>query len=56
MPKNIASLFSGCGGLDLGFSGGFVFRNTVCERLDTNIVLQTISTEMHGLVIIIMSS
>ena len=38
MPKNIASLFSGCGGLDLGFSGGFVFRNTVCERLDTNIV------------------
>lgn len=31
-------MFSGCGGLDLGFSGGFVFRNTVCERLDTNIV------------------
>ena len=38
MPKNVASLFSGCGGLDLGFSGGFTFLNTECERLDTNIV------------------
>lgn len=25
MPKKIASLFSGCGGLDLGFTGGFYF-------------------------------
>ena len=25
MPKRIASLFSGCGGLDLGFTGGFNF-------------------------------
>ncbi len=26
MSKKIASLFSGCGGLDLGFTGGFTFR------------------------------
>lgn len=38
MPKNIASLFSGCGGLDLGFTGGFHFRGTNCQRLDTDIV------------------
>jgi len=38
MAKNIASLFSGCGGLDLGFTGGFAFRGTFCERLDTHIV------------------
>lgn len=34
----IASLFSGCGGLDLGFTGGFQFRNTICHKLDTQIV------------------
>lgn len=38
MPKNIASLFSGCGGLDLGFSGGFSYRGQEYSRLDTNIV------------------
>ena len=38
MPKQIASLFSGCGGLDLGFTGGFVFQGREYERLDTNIV------------------
>ncbi len=38
MPKSIASLFSGCGGLDLGFTGGFHFRGTNCPRLDTDIV------------------
>lgn len=38
MSKRIASLFFGCGGLDLGFSGGFHFRGTNCPRLDTNIV------------------
>jgi DNA (cytosine-5)-methyltransferase 1 len=38
MPKTIASLFSGCGGLDLGFTGGFVFQGREYERLDTNIV------------------
>lgn len=38
MPKLVASLFSGCGGLDLGFTGGFNFRGQEYPRLDTNIV------------------
>lgn len=38
MPKRIASLFSGCGGLDLGFTGGFDFRGHNYDRLDTSIV------------------
>lgn len=38
MPKRIASLFSGCGGLDQGFTGGFNFRGHDYNRLDTNIV------------------
>lgn len=38
MPKHIASLFSGCGGLDLGFTGGFHFRGQDYHRLDTEIV------------------
>ena len=38
MPKRIASLFSGCGGLDLGFTGGFIFQGREYERLDTNFV------------------
>ena len=38
MPKNIASLFSGCGGLDLGFTGGFDFGRRHYERLNTEVV------------------
>lgn len=38
MPKYIASLFSGCGGLDLGFTGGFVVQGREYDRLDTSIV------------------
>ena len=38
MPKKIASLFSGCGGLDLGFTGGFYFGKHYFERLNTKIV------------------
>ena len=38
MPKRIASLFSGCGGLDLGFTGGFNFGSHSYPRLDTQIV------------------
>lgn len=38
MPKLVASLFSGCGGLDLGFTGGFNFRGQEYPRLNTNIV------------------
>lgn len=34
----IASLFSGCGGLDLGFTGGFDFYNTYFPLLPTHIV------------------
>src|ERR1035437_10801863 len=28
----VVSLFSGCGGLDLGFNGGFSFRNRFFEK------------------------
>lgn len=38
MTKRIASLFSGCGGLDLGFTGGFDFGRHTYEKLDTKIV------------------
>lgn len=38
MPKVIASLFSGCGGLDLGFTGGFTYLGRNYERLNTEIV------------------
>lgn len=38
MPKQIASLFSGCGGLDLGFTGGFMVQGRSFERLNTTIV------------------
>lgn len=38
MPKRIASLFSGCGGLDLGFTGGFTFMGRKYDRLDTTIL------------------
>ena len=34
----IASLFSGCGGLDLGFTGGFDFYETRFPKLPTRIV------------------
>lgn len=38
MPKIISSLFSGCGGLDLGFTGGFNFLGHDYGRLNTRIV------------------
>lgn len=38
MPKIVTSLFSGCGGLDLGFTGGFSFLGRAYDRLDTQIV------------------
>ena len=38
MPKIIASLFSGCGGLDLGFTGEFTFRGQIYDRLNTEIL------------------
>ena len=38
MKYKIASLFSGCGGLDLGFSGGFTFYNKDFERLNTEVI------------------
>lgn len=34
----VASLFSGCGGLDLGFTGGFSFLGRLYDRLNTQIV------------------
>ena len=38
MKFKVASLFSGCGGLDLGFSGGFSFYGQSFPRLDTEII------------------
>lgn len=38
MKLKIASLFSGCGGLDLGFSGGFEFYGKRFKKLNTKIV------------------
>lgn len=38
MKYKVASLFSGCGGLDLGFSGGFSFYGKDFERLSTEII------------------
>lgn len=38
MKYKVASLFSGCGGLDLGFSGGFSFYGKDFKRLNTEII------------------
>ena len=35
---NVVSLFSGCGGLDLGFVGGFSYLSKIYSRLPYNIV------------------
>lgn len=37
-PWRIASLFSGCGGLDLGFAGGFSYHGSEYPRLPTHVV------------------
>lgn len=37
-PYRIASLFAGCGGLDLGFAGGFQFQGKHFSRLNTEVV------------------
>lgn len=37
-PLRVLSLFSGCGGLDLGFSGGFTFLHKRFCKLNTKIV------------------
>ena len=36
--KSVVSLFAGCGGLDLGFLGGFKFSNKIYDRLPFKIV------------------
>ena len=40
MSKNlkVVSLFSGCGGLDLGFIGGFHFRETLFKKTGFEVV------------------
>lgn len=38
MAYKIASLFSGCGGLDLGFTGGFSFMGKEYPKLPTKVV------------------
>lgn len=37
-PLKVASLFSGCGGMDLGFTGGFTFRNKLYKKNKYDIV------------------
>jgi DNA (cytosine-5)-methyltransferase 1 len=37
-PWNIVSLFSGCGGMDLGFSGGFNFLGQEFDRLPFSVI------------------
>ena len=36
--KSVVSLFSGCGGMDLGFLGGFIFGGNYYERLPFDVV------------------
>ena len=38
MKYTITSLFSGCGGLDLGFYGGFQYLNTIYKKLNFSTV------------------
>ena len=38
MAYKIASLFSGCGGLDLGFTGGFSFMGNEYPKLPTKVI------------------
>ncbi|NQY81656.1 MAG: DNA cytosine methyltransferase [Alphaproteobacteria bacterium] len=37
-PSRVVSLFSGCGGLDLGFMGGFQFAGKIYDRMPFEIV------------------
>ena len=38
---NVISLFSGCGGMDLGFEGGFsVLKSSVNEILSPNFIIR----------------
>jgi len=35
MKKNLVSLFSGCGGMDIGFEGGFkVLKETINTKVN----------------------
>ena len=36
--NRVVSLFAGCGGLDLGFKGGFRFANRNCRKLSSEII------------------
>ena len=38
---SVISLFSGCGGLDLGFEGGFNFLNTIYKSLPFKVIFAT---------------
>lgn len=50
MPKRIASLFSGCGGLDLGFTGALTSEDiTITDSIQIS-YFQTISTKMPKVV------
>ena len=41
MKKRLLSLFSGCGGMDLGFEGGFeVFEESINENIHNNWITQ----------------
>ncbi|RYE19240.1 MAG: DNA (cytosine-5-)-methyltransferase, partial [Sphingobacteriales bacterium] len=48
MKKNLLSLFSGCGGMDIGFEGGFkVPKALVNKAIHKNWVVAEDATSVH---------
>jgi DNA (cytosine-5)-methyltransferase 1 len=46
-PLNVLSLFSGCGGMDLGFEGGFTtFRKSINEKANPDFIDRVINEDM----------
>lgn len=49
MTKRLVSLFSGCGGMDLGFTGGFeVFSETINSALNQNWIADSTHNKLWG--------
>lgn len=45
-PFKVVSLFSGCGGMDLGFEGGFVVhKDSVNERLNPDFIIERLEND-----------
>ncbi len=46
-PLKVLSLFSGCGGMDLGFEGGFtVHKNSVNEKINPGIIAEHLDNDL----------